>query len=60
MLTPTEAAWQTKVSQRVLYRWIEAGLIHFTETVDGGVFICLSSLTGPLIDLSESTKGKLQ
>ena len=46
MLTPVEAAWQTNVSQRVVYRWIEAGLVHFSETVDGGLFVCLAPLSG--------------
>ena len=45
MLTPEEAAANDGISSRAIYRWIEAGEIHFTETADGRVLVCLNSLT---------------
>ena len=45
MLTPQEAARLTGVSQRTIYRWMEDGRIHFAETVDGGLFVCLAPLS---------------
>ena len=44
MLTPQEAALRAGVSQRTIYRWIEDGRIHFAETMDGGLFVCLAPL----------------
>ena len=44
MLTPEEAARLACVSPRTVYRWVEAGRLHFSEMPDGGLFICLASL----------------
>ena len=44
--TPDEAAIKTGVSACAIYRWIEVAEIHFTETVDGCVLVCLNSLSG--------------
>lgn len=44
MLTPEEAARLARVSPRVVYQWIEAGRIHFTETGDGIVLVCPAPL----------------
>ena len=60
MLTPAEAASQRNVSQLVVYRWIEAGLIHFAETDDGGLFVCLASLTNALIEIPTEMEGTQQ
>lgn len=46
MCTPEEAATLARVSPRVVYRWVEAGRLHFTETGDGALFVCLASLGG--------------
>ena len=35
MLPPEEAAVLTSVGTRTLYRWVEAGRIHFAEVPDG-------------------------
>lgn len=45
MLTPKEAAERTGVSQSTVYRWAEDGRIHFAETADGKLFVCLAPLT---------------
>jgi len=44
MFTPQEAAEQTGVSQRTVFRWIDEGVIHFAETAEG-MFVCLAPLT---------------
>jgi excisionase family DNA binding protein len=44
MITPDEAAALCEVSTRTVYRWLETGAIHFSETVGEGLLICLSSL----------------
>lgn len=41
-----EAAAIANASQRALFRWAEAGEIHFTETEDGKVMFCLNSISG--------------
>lgn len=44
MLSPDEAAALTGVGARTIYRWVEAGLVHFAETAEGSLLICLNSL----------------
>ena len=43
MITPEEAAALCDVSTRDVYRWLETGTIHFSETT-GVLLICLTSL----------------
>ncbi len=45
MLMPEEAALMLHVSLRRIYALVEAGAIHFSERTDGGVLICLASLS---------------
>ena len=44
MLNPEEAAAIAAVTPRTIYRWVEAGKLHFTESPDGGLLICINSL----------------
>jgi excisionase family DNA binding protein len=44
MITADEAAVLQGVSTRVIYRWLEDGAIHFIETPQGQLFICLKTL----------------
>ena len=44
MITPDEAATLCEVSTRTIYRWLESGAIHFSETAEEGLLICLSSM----------------
>ncbi len=44
MVTPEEAAMLTGQSYRWLCRQVEAGQLHFTETADGLLRLCLNSL----------------
>ena len=54
MITPDEAAALCEVSTRTVYRWLETGTIHFSETAEKGLLICLSSLAATNISLSAS------
>jgi hypothetical protein len=40
-----EAAVIAGASQRAIFRWTEAGEIHFVETEDGKVMFCLNSIS---------------
>ena len=44
MVTPDEAAQVCQVSTRTIYRHIETGRLHFTETERGFSLICVQSL----------------
>lgn len=44
MLRPEEAAAVAEISVRTIYRWVEAGKLHFSETPDGLLFICFNAL----------------
>jgi excisionase family DNA binding protein len=45
MVTAEEAAAVAGVTRRTIYTLVEAGNIHFSESSDGALFICLKSLT---------------
>ncbi|HUQ34448.1 MAG TPA: hypothetical protein VM095_20165 [Pyrinomonadaceae bacterium] len=44
MITAEAAAVLSNVDTRTIYRRIEAGTLHFTESQEGLVLICLNSL----------------
>ncbi|HEY2933421.1 MAG TPA: hypothetical protein VGK99_16905 [Acidobacteriota bacterium] len=44
MITPDLAAVLSRTTTRVIYRWIECGNLHFTETQDGPLLVCRNSL----------------
>jgi hypothetical protein len=44
MITAAEAALMAGVSLRTICRRVEGGKLHFNETGDGLLFICLNSL----------------
>ena len=44
MITPEQAAEMVSANARAVYRWIEEGRIHCSETPDGVVFVCPRSL----------------
>ncbi|MEP7338425.1 MAG: hypothetical protein ABI977_11875 [Acidobacteriota bacterium] len=44
MLTSDEAAALTGSSLRTVFRWVESETVHFTETADGRLYVCLNSL----------------
>ncbi len=45
LLTPDGAAEAAGVTSRTIYRWVEADKVHFAETAEGLLLICLDSLT---------------
>ncbi len=45
MLPPEEAAALSGVSLRTLYRRLESGELHFSETPRGQVYICARSIS---------------
>lgn len=45
MVTPEAAASLAGVTTRTIYRWIEAGQLHFAEPPDGWLIVCTNSLT---------------
>lgn len=48
MFPPEEVARLYGVSPRNIYQWMEAGRLHFTETMEGEVFVCLASVSANL------------
>jgi hypothetical protein len=44
MLAPQEAAAIAGVTLRTLFRWVEAGEVHFLEQADGALWVCVNSL----------------
>lgn len=45
IVSPEAAALLCRTTTRTLYRLVEAGLVHFAETPEGLLFVCLRSLT---------------
>ena len=44
MISPEQSSLLADVSVRTVYRWAEAGAVHFLETHDGLLLICRHSL----------------
>lgn len=44
MLSPEQAANVTEIPERLIYQWVEAGAIHFKETPNGKLKVCIKSL----------------
>jgi len=44
MVTAEDASRIAQVTPRTIYRWAEAGQLHFTEAQDGLLLICRKSL----------------
>lgn len=49
MFTLPEAAAMLCVSQLTIYRWVEGRRLHFRETPDGGLFVCLASMSAEVV-----------
>ncbi|GEM_PF-2157548 len=63
MFTPGQAAIICGLSSREVYHRVESGAVHFTETVEGLLLVCLESLLGYqpernelVIDMPDSDK----
>jgi hypothetical protein len=44
MVAPEEAAVLVDVNARLVYRWVEAEMIHYLETSAGELLVCLDSV----------------
>lgn len=47
LVTPEGAAAHSGFNLRAIYRKVEAGRLHFRETAEGRLLICLNSLNAP-------------
>jgi hypothetical protein len=47
MVTPEQAAAIVGSSVRAVNQSVEAGRVHFLETPDGGLLVCVNSLSEP-------------
>src|SRR5258705_10670677 len=56
LVKPEEAAVLDGVSPRTIYRRVEAGLVHFAESPEGWLLICL----GALLDVSQNKSTSLR
>jgi hypothetical protein len=45
MVTPREAAALSRTDVRAIFRGIEAGIVHFVESGNGGLLVCVDSVT---------------
>lgn len=55
MIAAEKAAVLCQCTRRQIYRWIEAGEIHFTELPDGSVWVCGKSLAQKIDELDANT-----
>jgi len=55
MVKPEEAARLAHISVRTIFRWIEDGCVHFTETFNHGILICPTSIMAMNFDETMST-----
>jgi hypothetical protein len=44
MVSPEQAAVIAAVPVRAVYRWVEAGMIHYNEAAGGSIVVCVKSL----------------
>ena len=44
LIAPEDAAVIAGVGTRAVYRWVEAGAVHFAETPGGALLVCPDSL----------------
>ena len=44
LVAPEQAAVIAAVPVRMIYRWVEAGMIHYKEAPDGSLTVCVKSL----------------
>lgn len=44
MVAPEQAAAVAHVPVRIIYRWVELGVVHYKEGPDGSLAVCLKSL----------------
>ena len=55
MTTPEQAVTLTGIHSRVIYAWVEREHVHFIETAEGHLLICLASLRAAIEDSLKET-----
>jgi hypothetical protein len=43
-VSPAQASLLTKVTVRTINRWVESGAVHFVETANGLLLVCVESV----------------
>ena len=54
MVVPEQAAAVAHVPVRMIYRWVETGVIHYQEAPDGSLIVCLKSLLATARQVEEA------
>ena len=44
MVAPEQAAMLSQIPIRMIFRWVETGLVHYKEGQNGSIIVCLKSL----------------
>lgn len=44
LLSPDQASTLTGIPARLIYRWVEAGAIHYREAPNGKLTVCIKTL----------------
>jgi hypothetical protein len=44
LLSPEQASTLTGIPARLIYRWVEAGTIHYREASNGKLTVCMKTL----------------
>ena len=44
LLSPEQACTVTGIPARLIYRWVEAGSIHYKEAANGKLTVCVKTL----------------
>jgi len=58
MVPPDVAAVAAGVSARAVFGWVEAGRVHFNETAEGALLVCLNSLPEAIDVAGMGVEGK--
>lgn len=59
MATPEQAVTLTGIHSRVIYGWVERERVHFIETSDGHLLICIDSLRAAYEDSLRETQERI-
>ncbi len=55
-ITPAQAAVIARVTVRTVNQWVESGGIHFVETSDGFLLVCIQSVTAKVKYVAATTQ----
>ncbi|HEU4389720.1 MAG TPA: hypothetical protein VFV34_18085 [Blastocatellia bacterium] len=56
MIDVGEAAEVAHVGPRTIYKWIEANRVHFTESAQGIVLVCLNSISSAGVGILDESR----